>query len=330
MSTDTPGGIAQRLERAQLHALVFDHAGQRGHHNERSHRIGDQRENQREIGEHIGIALGVGRTLMRAPVDHQRRGQRGRYGLFRLLGIHAISELYQHLRHGQIRHAAGIDEDVAILIGVGVYAIGHTDKLRAVDHAPHHKAIFLPGQFDAHAVSHGKAVYLGKSRLNQAAARIRLGKSLALDHQRLVDAHGSIIGRHVQRGLARQGAFQFRRGAGAYVAHSADGTDSLQGIAVRAGHADPEIRQVVLGKVRVDRALRQPGRTVQPRKHERPQRAEHHNGKKLHAGPAHIAHQLFSQSAHGHGHVPPSAANQIKTKYGICFQLQQKKNAARS
>ncbi len=135
MHLDLMRGEAERLQRAHLHALVVDHAGEGRHNDQRGDGVGQHREDQRHVFKHLRVVVGARRAPVRGAIHNQRVGQGGLdLGLYGF-AVRAVRHGGDDLRQRQFRNGAGVDEDEAVFIRVGGHAVGHDDVFRADDDA---------------------------------------------------------------------------------------------------------------------------------------------------------------------------------------------------
>ena len=263
MSPDLAAGKAQRLERAHLQALVVDHARERRHDDHRGDGIGQQREDVGHVRKHLRVVLRAGCAHVRAAVDDQRIGQgvldSGARGGF----VDAVFQADDQLAERQRFHRAGVDEDVAKGARVGDHAVGDDDVFGTDADAPDDKAVFLAAHAHADAVAEGEAMRDGEAFLHQAAAVVRGIEQLALAQQRNVDVHGAVVGGHREGDVLVKGGFKIGARARADGLDAGNLSDFGERSAVRRGRGNPEMRELVLLEVLVERALHHARRAVQ-------------------------------------------------------------------
>ncbi len=292
--------VAQRLERAHLNALVFQHARNGGQHDHGGHGEGQKRKDVAEVAKHIYIHLDGLHGGLSVPADHQRLGIEGFQRFLDGLRV----RLWREGEHGAVgrqeRQAGGVEDYESVVERIGRGALGKGQVFRAQAKAAYGVGIRLAVHQKAQAVAGGKAVGLGEALVQEAAAQVAFQERPAALEERTVDAHGLLVALHQQRGLVGQIHRQFHAQPRLRVGHAANAAHPRERVAIHGAARDPQVGQVLLLKVGLRRCFQHAPAGVQPTKDPAAQGAEQNNRQKLQAVLPHVPKQLAAQGAPYH------------------------------
>ena len=233
MHLDLMRGEAERLQRAHLHALVVDHAGEGRHNDQRGDGVGQHREDQRHVFKHLRVVVGARRAPVRGAIHNQRVGQerpRSRPVRFRCPAPSAMVATIcvsgsSGMAQALTRMKPYLSGSAAMPSVTTMYS-GLTTTPRMVNEYG------LPRSLTVSRSPSESPFDCAKALLDEAAARVVGLKQRALAQQRLVDGHFAVVNRDGNGNVAGERRVQIHRGARADRLHIRQRRELLHGSAV--------------------------------------------------------------------------------------------------